>query len=296
VPSTRLLKRIVALAIVVGVGWKNSALADGVKIRSAATFYASFDKRLDADFAGGSKTPRVRYDTSQRGVYEIRDEIPNTFKIVAANGVHGGALSATAALPNRGRLFFAADDNISFRPQGWGGTFSVWINIDPNRQLKTPFCDPVQITEKRSSDGAVWFDFPDTKPRDLRFGAFPALAAGDTAIRETSPRAPIVTVRDIGFRAGDWHHIAMTWSDFDSGKADAEVDCFIDGKSVGRLSKRRIAMNWRLEKTGIYFAVNHIGLIDELAIFDRPLSAVEIRELHGDAGLLARLKTAQKPK
>jgi hypothetical protein len=49
-------------------------------------------------------------------------------------------------------------------------------------------------------------------------------------------------------------------------------------------------MRWDMDQTGIYVAVNFIGLLDELALFDRPLTAVEVARLHQQPGLLATLK------
>jgi hypothetical protein len=46
-------------------------------------------------------------------------------------------------------------------------------------------------------------------------------------------------------------------------------------------------MDWDIEKTGIYVAVSYIGLLDELVIFRRPLTAEEIALLHSDPALLA---------
>ena len=52
-----------------------------------------------------------------------------------------------------------------------------------------------------------------------------------------------------------------------------------------------------LGQAGIYVAVNYIGLLDELALFNRPLTAAEITQLHQNPGLLTPLtKAAPKPK
>ena len=34
-------------------------------------------------------------------------------------------------------------------------------------------------------------------------------------------------------------------------------------------------MGWDIEKTGIYISIGYIGLMDELALFDRALTAAE---------------------
>jgi hypothetical protein len=45
-------------------------------------------------------------------------------------------------------------------------------------------------------------------------------------------------------------------------------------------------MQWDLEKTGLYIAVNYIGLLDELALFRRPVSAEEVQRLYREPGVL----------
>ena len=49
-------------------------------------------------------------------------------------------------------------------------------------------------------------------------------------------------------------------------------------------------MDWELERGGIYIAVNFIGLIDELALFQRALTADEVTRLHAKPGLIGALK------
>jgi hypothetical protein len=64
------------------------------------------------------------------------------------------------------------------------------------------------------------------------------------------------------------------------------LQLYIDGKLIGDVGNRPLAMRWDLDKTGIYVAVNYIGLLDELAIFSRPLSADEVQRLFREPGFL----------
>jgi hypothetical protein len=152
----------------------------------------------------------------------------------------------------------------------------------------------VQITEKGANNGGLWFDFNDAKPRDLRHGAFPAVAEGQTPIKEDDPKAPMVRVPKVGFKNGDWHHVVLSWSNFDTGKPDAVSQLYIDGKLIGEVKDREIAMKWDLDRAGIYVAVNFVGLLDEMAVFDRPLTADEVKQLKDKPGLLSALKKPGK--
>jgi formylglycine-generating enzyme required for sulfatase activity len=270
--------------------------ADDAAIRKAATFYASFDEAPRGDFGGGSKTLSTRFGSPGKGPYKFEKGYnADVFKIAKGKGIHGGALQPADVLPNGGRVFFPAKGNIAYKKGGWGGSVSFWCNIDPNVQLKTQFCDPVQITHKGAHNGAIWFDFNDAKPRDSRMGAFPAVPEGQKPVGEGDPKAPLVRIKDIGWKDGDWHHVVITWQNFDTGKPDAVATLYIDGKRIGEVKDQAIAMDWDIDQVGIYVAISYTGLLDEFAVFNRPLSAAEVERLHKEPGLLAPLKKAAGP-
>src|SRR4051812_24902596 len=264
---------------------------DDLQIRKSVTFYASFDETVAADFGAGSHTVGTRFDNpteSGKFVFEPGYDA-KIFSIARDRGISGGALQVTDVLPLRGRLYFPAEKNLEFNPAGWGGTVSLWINTDPDTSLKTLFCDPVQITERGANDGGLWIDFPDVKPRDMRLGAFPAADSAGRTFKETDTEAPLVWMKQVGFKVGQWHHLAITWKNFDTGQKNAHAILYVDGKRVGELKEREISMRWNIAKTGIYVAVNYIGLLDEFSIFNRQLSADEITRLHAEPGLLSTL-------
>jgi len=275
-------------------GW--SGLAGGDPLLEEVTLYASFDGAVRADRGGGRLEPGTRFNhETEKGRFVFQDGFPaEVFRIARGLGVSGGALEAVDVLPRNGRLYFPAAGNLAYRKGGWGGTVSFWLKTDPNTMLKTRFCDPVQITEKGANNGGLWVDFPDTMPRDFRLGAFPAERPGRGLVAESEPDAPLVVVKNVGFRADRWHHVAFSWRNFDTGRADAEAALYIDGEFQGAIKDREIAMDWNIERTGIYFAVAYIGLMDELAVLRRPLSAEEIRRLSREPGRLAGLKNPAK--
>ena len=288
------MKRL-SLALVALVSAPFSTLAadaDEAAVRKAVTFYASFDEEVAADFALGGKTLSTRFNhPTKKGQYVVEKGFDaKVFRIAKGKGIQGNALEVVDVLPRNGRVFFPLQGNLAFKKGGWGGAVSCWVNTDPNTQLKTGFCDPVQITQKGANNGGVWFDFNDAKPRDLRMGAFPGLAEGQKGMPESDPAAPMVRVKGIGFKVGDWHHVVVTWKNFDTGKKDALASLYIDGKLIGAVTDRDIGMSWDVEKGGVYVAINYIGLLDEFALFGRELSAAEVGLLHRKPALLATLK------
>lgn len=251
-------------------------------LAGAVTLYASFDTHVRADRGGGSLKLSTRHDhPTERGAYVFTDGFDSAkFRIAHGKGVAGGALECLDVLPRRGRMFFPADGNLAYDPRGWDGAVSFWLNTNPNSLLKTPFCDPVQITEKGAHNGGIWIDFPNTKPRDMRMGVFRGLAAGEKPLAESDPQAPLVHFPRVPFQSGEWHHLALSWRNLDTGRPNTLAELYVDGRLVGQLKEREIAMRWDLSRTGIYVAVNYIGLLDELVVFKRALTAREVGILH----------------
>ena len=256
-----------------------------MSLLDAVTFYASFDEAVQADVGQSLVRTRSGLPTDQSS-WRFRDGYDESLYRIRP-GIQGGALEALAAPDNFARFFFPGAGNLPYDPSGWEGSVSFWLNTDPDTLIKAPFSDPIQITQKGANDGGLWIDFPESSPRAMRLGAFPGVGR---RFAESDPDAPLVVVAEVGFKAGDWHHIAFSWSGFDTGRPDAQAALYVDGDLQGELGGREIAMGWDLSQTGVYLAVNYVGLLDELAIFSRRLTANQVRGLHRDPGLLAALK------
>lgn len=266
--------------------------ADEASVRKAVTFYASFDESLKGDVGGGDLNPGTRFShPTEKGQFVFEKGVDTTvLKVAKGKGVAGGALEATDVLPKNGWLYFPVKGNLAFKKDGWSGSVSVWCNTDPNRLIKAKFCDPVQITQKGYDNGALWFDFNDAKPRDLRFGAFTARPAGQKAVTESDPKAPLVRSPGVGWKADEWHHVVLTFKNLDTGKPDAVTALYIDGKPLGEVKDQAIAMGWDVEKAGVYLSLGYVGLLDEFALFDRALTAEDVSLLHKKPDLLTPLK------
>src|SRR5579871_1209891 len=180
-----------------------AADADEEALKKAVTLYASFDEAVKADYSGGDGTVStgIRPEPGKPKPDPIKGADEKVFTIAKKKGIAGGCLETVDVLPNNGRIFFPAKGNIGFKKGGWGGAVSMWINFDPDKMLKTKFCDPIQITQKGANNGGIWFDFNDAKPRDMRHGCFPALKDGEKALSEDDPKAPMVRVPKVGFKS-----------------------------------------------------------------------------------------------
>ena len=290
-PKWELLSIVLVCTIMIFTATPGAG-GEAASLKKAVTFYASFDESLLPDVGSGPISTRSNHE-KEAGKFVIEPGFDkNIFKIAKGKGIAGGAcLEATDVPARNGRFFYPVKGNLAFKKGGWGGAMSMWINTNPDTLFKLKFCDPVQITQKGANNGGIWFDFNDAKPlRDLRMGVFPAVPDGTVGANESDADAPMVRVPKVGFKVGDWHHIVLSWSNFDTGKKDAVATLYIDGKKIGAVKDRAIAMDWDIEKAGIYTAVGYTGLLDEMALFSRALTADEVTLLHNTPGLLSGMK------
>jgi hypothetical protein len=129
--------------------------------------------------------------------------------------------------------------------------------------------------------------------RNLRLGVFPVVTETSPMKKDSrEPASPMVWVDAPGFKAGEWHHIAVNLWNLDSGRNDGRAAFYIDGKLMGEIKDKDypLTMDWDPDRTRIYVAINLVGMMDELAIFDRPLTADDLALLRSKPGVLAALK------
>jgi hypothetical protein len=62
------------------------------------------------------------------------------------------------------------------------------------------------------------------------------------------------------------------------------------GKLKGEVKDIDLRLDWDLDQTRIFLGFLYVGLLDELALFNRPLTAAEVALLRDRPGLLTSLK------
>ena len=100
----------------------------------------------------------------------------------------------------------------------------------------------------------------------------------------------MVDVSRKAFASGRWTHVAVVFSGFNTGKDDGVATLYLDGKPEGSLSARRQTFTWDQERAAIWLGLSYIGLLDDLALFDRPLTAAEVSALAALEGGVASLR------
>ncbi len=254
--------------------------AEAPKLAESLTFHAGFDGATDAAFAKGDK----RLYTSP--TVENRQPKPGLQAAGAAlvrGGKFGGALKFGQKAPEA--VMYQAAENMPYQKGDWNGTVSLWLSLDPDQDLEPGFADPIQITERGWNDGAFFVDFTkDDTPRHFRLGAFADRKVWDPQERDWDSlpvsERPMVELANPIFGRDRWTHVAFTFENFNSGGDDGVATLYIDGQPRGSLQGRRQTFTWDPAKAAIMLGLSYVGLMDDLAIFDRALTAEEIKQLY----------------
>lgn len=248
------------------------------KLAESLTFCASFDSGTSADVAKGDKQIYTlpAFDKPDLGTSGLQAA---EVTIAEDQGLHGHALE----FKRKGRqsIYYKAFDNLTFDTKDCHGTISMWLSLNPEEDLAPGFTDPIQITDSGYDDAAFWVDFTKENPRSFRMGVF-----GD--VNEWNPdkigpdenpgfKDRVVTAVDRPFSRSSWTHVVISFEGINTSKGIASF--YINGKWQG---SREIteSFTWNPEKAKIFLGLNFIGLIDEVAIFDKTFSHEDVKELY----------------
>ena len=267
--------------------------AGNVKVRlaEALTFHASFDHGPDADFALGDG--RI-YSMMVADGKETGELVPGlgqpALGIAQAQGRSGSALEFTP--DNSHVVVFKASQNVAYSESDFGGTASFWLSGDPV-DIPGRYCDPFQVTDKDFSDACIWVDFTknDTPP-EFRLGFFGNQSEWDAAGQKAQSAEfyfRLIKVAEPPFARGQWTHVAIAWNGVNSSQP-GRARLYLNAEYTGATSRVNEHFSWDVDRVNIRLGTGHyVGLVDDLAFFNRPLSAEEIRALHGLAKGVAEL-------
>ncbi|MFD0862085.1 LamG-like jellyroll fold domain-containing protein [Sungkyunkwania multivorans] len=254
--------------------------ANKTNLKEALTFYASFDKGIDADFALGDAQMytvpnRKAIDSAKVGLHKL------DISRQAGKGKYGHGLVFTER--STGNIYYPSEKNIAYSKENWSGAISFWLSLDPATDLEPGYCDPIQITDVSYNDAAIWVDFTKENPRDFRLGVI-----GDRDVWNPNPEGPdnenpifnerLTGVKNPPFGSGQWTHILINFSDLNTNKGQASL--YMNGKLKGTRANIDTPFTWELAKSNIYLGLGYIGLMDDLAIFNRNLTDSEIATLY----------------
>lgn len=254
-------------------------------LAQALTFHASFDQGPDADFARGDAR------LYRPGATEAADPVPGLGALALAPGRFGRALEF--ARERTHTVLYRAQSNVAFAPEHFRGTLSLWMRFDP-AAIPGQYCDPLQVTDKDYSQDCLWLDVTknDTPP-DFRLGIF-----GDRKTWDVKNRAGeaeeffwrLLKITEPPFGADRWVHVVVTWEGVNT-PAGGRGRLYLDGVYRGSTGLIREKFHWEVARTRIRLGIgDFVGRLDDLAFFDRALTADEVGVLHALENGVASLR------
>lgn len=255
------------------------------------TFHASFDDSTDADFGSGDLR---MYTTLSRKMEDAAlGQLREDVSLDSDGGKYGGALKFTEHVPPL--LLYKVEGNMDYQKKDWSGTISFWLRLDPDEDLEPGFCDPILITDKDWDNASIFVDFTkDDVPRKFRGGFFcdktvwnPKGLGWDDVPEEDQP---FIVVDNPPFGHEEWTHVVISFNKVNTGDKNGSAKLYMNGVLSGALEGREQTFTWNPSEAWMKIGYNYIGWFDELALFNRELSADEIRELYRLDGGIASLR------
>lgn len=245
----------------------------------ALTLHASFDQGLDADFSRGDKKCYV-----PQGPMLVPARPNEEVKLAADAGRFGGALH----FPKKGtyRPSFKDGGVLGYNAKSWSASVSLWLRISPDQDLEPGYCDPVQIIGNDSKKGYIFCEWSkDETPRYFRFAIRPLFHIWNPNNVQWADipfeKRPMVQVDRAPFSREKWTHVLFTLENINDKSKPPGGKLYLNGKLQGAIEKWDLTFDWDPAKVLLVLGAAYVGFIDDLAVFDRSLTDVEVDRIYG---------------
>jgi len=248
------------------------------KLARALTLHASFDKGLDADFSRGDKKCYV-----QQGPMLVPARPNEEVKLAADAGRFGGALH----FPKKGafRPSFKDGGVLGYNAKSWSASVSVWLRSNPDQDLEPGYCDPIQIIGNDNKKGFIFLEWSkDETPRYFRYAIRPLFHIWNPNNVQWADipfeKRPMVQVARAPFSREKWTHVVFTLENINDQGKPPVGKLYLNGKLQGAIEKWDLKFDWDPAKVLLVLGASYVGYMDDLAVFDRPLTDVEVDRIY----------------
>ena len=251
-------------------------------IAGALSLHASFDGGLDADFARGDRSAYVK----EGGAF-VRAKPNQDARVDAKAGKFGGALHFTRK--SRFRPAYKHPGILNYNTKNWNSTVSVWMRLTPDKDLEPGYCDPIQIIGDTTRKGFIFLEFSkDHTPRHFRYAIRPNIEIWNpkNVGWEDIPAAkrPMVEIRRPIFTREKWTHVAFTLENINRKEAKPSGRLYINGELKGAIKDWNLMFGWNPEAVLLVLGAAYVGHLDDLAVFNRALTAAEVKQVYRLSG------------
>jgi len=224
-PASILLLALLALP---GLAQAQTATA----LKQALTFHASFDKGFDADFSRGEKGALAR---TKQGTVPLA---ANEELRLVPDGRFGGGLHFTKKGTTQPR--FKGAGVLGYNDKNWSASVSVWLRLDPDKDLEPGYCDPVQIVGDDTKKGFIFLEWSkDEMPREFRFAIRPLEQIWNPNkldwAKMTDAQRPAVNLKRAPFSREAWTHAVFTLENVNDKAKKPVGRLYLNGALMGKI-------------------------------------------------------------
>ena len=246
------------------------------QLKDHILFYSSFDGKLSADVSVGDAM--IYTAENYKKTANAKPGLHSTNVVLGKNkGLMGDALHFKKK--NTSAIYYNGSKNLGYSSKSWSGSVSFWLQLDPEKDLEPGYCDPINITDHKFNDAALWVDFTDDNPREFRLGVLGDLEVWNPENKNDDAQIQkrTVTVKQPPFKSGKWTHIVITYSEVNTNKSACKL--YLDGQFKGVVKDVNDPFTWEEEKAKIMLGLGYVGFMDELTVFDKPLDLKEVKSV-----------------
>lgn len=247
-------------------------------LAKALTMHVSFDQGLEADFSRGDKSCYVA-----QGKDLLPAKPTAEVKISPEAGRFGSGLLFTKK--NNFKPTYKDAGAIGYNDKSWNTTVSVWLRLDPDKDLEPGYCDPVQIVGDDGKKGFIFLEWSkDETPRFFRYAIRPLFHIWnpDNVQWADIPfnKRPMVQVDRAPFSREAWTHAVFTVENINDKTKSPAGRLYLNSKLQGAIEKWDLSFGWDPSRVLLVLGASYVGQLDDLAVFNRPLTAEEVKTLH----------------
>jgi len=160
------------------------------------------------------------------------------------------------------------------------GTISIWVSCDLNRQIPGEFAELFEVHSGAWNNGAFSLALTPGEPKDLIFSMYGSSPTGATDSDSLGGAQQLLAAQALNWSATEWHHIAATWSNLNSGHDNGRMALYLDGRRVARKIGFAHEVHWQNSNQNLRLGNGFVGKMDDFAIFAFALSSREIKKLY----------------
>jgi hypothetical protein len=248
-------------------------------LRNALSLHASFDDGLDADFSRGDRTSYIRKSKTL-----LHAAATDDVRVTSDSGRFGNGLHFTKK--NSFRPAFRNSGVLGYNGNSWNTTVSVWLRLNPDKDLEPGYCDPVQIVGDDGKKGFIFLEWSkDERPRYFRYAVRPLFDIWNPTNVSWADipfnKRPMVQVERAPFSHDEWTHVVFTLENVNNKHTPSVGRLYLNGKLQGAIEDWDLTLGWDPSQVLLVLGASYVGHMDDLAVFNRVLSGTEVQQLYG---------------